>query len=96
MSYYVYILYSPGLDRYYVGQTEDPEKRLEEHNTGFYSGSFTSRATDWEYYLKIVCPTRHSAIKVERHIKAMRNRRYIEMLKRKPEKIELLVFQFNS
>ena len=33
--YYVYILYSEKCDRYYIGYSEDPERRLEErHNRG--------------------------------------------------------------
>jgi predicted GIY-YIG superfamily endonuclease len=31
MMYYVYILYSKEKDRYYIGQTENVEKRLNEH-----------------------------------------------------------------
>ncbi|HDP66927.1 MAG TPA: GIY-YIG nuclease family protein, partial [Candidatus Marinimicrobia bacterium] len=30
----VYILYSPSKDRYYVGQTNDLNRRLVEHNSG--------------------------------------------------------------
>jgi hypothetical protein len=31
--FYVYILYSESADRYYIGHTNDPERRLVEHNT---------------------------------------------------------------
>jgi putative endonuclease len=35
MPYYVYILYSAKCDRYYIGYSENPEKRLHErHNKG--------------------------------------------------------------
>jgi putative endonuclease len=44
--YYVYIIYSSKLDRYYVGYTENIDKRLVEHNSGI--SKFTSKATDWE------------------------------------------------
>mgnify|MGYP006266271713 CR=1 len=30
--HYVYILYSPGSDKYYVGQTSDVGQRLQFHN----------------------------------------------------------------
>ena len=36
--YFVYILFSEKLDRYYVGTTGDVERRLFEHNSGFYEG----------------------------------------------------------
>jgi predicted GIY-YIG superfamily endonuclease len=32
--YYVYILYSATADRYYTGQTENLELRLQSHNSG--------------------------------------------------------------
>ncbi|WP_460318640.1 GIY-YIG nuclease family protein, partial [Algoriphagus taiwanensis] len=32
MAYWVYILYSERLDKYYVGQTSDLVKRVERHN----------------------------------------------------------------
>ncbi|MBK7426677.1 MAG: GIY-YIG nuclease family protein [Saprospiraceae bacterium] len=32
MPYSSYILYSPSKDRYYIGHTQDPLKRLTEHN----------------------------------------------------------------
>lgn len=38
--HFVYILYSPGADKYYIGQTPDMEKRMIFHNelgTGFTS-----------------------------------------------------------
>jgi predicted GIY-YIG superfamily endonuclease len=34
MEYYVYVIYSPGSDKYYTGYTSDPESRLMEHNLG--------------------------------------------------------------
>jgi putative endonuclease len=32
MTFYVYILFSPASDKYYIGHTPDVEKRLYEHN----------------------------------------------------------------
>ena len=53
--FYLYIIYSTKLDRYYVGYTADIEVRLVQHNSGL--SSFTSKAKDWklmyqEQYLK--------------------------------------------
>ena len=33
--YYIYILYSVPADKFYIGQTGDVQKRLEEHNHHF-------------------------------------------------------------
>lgn len=36
IMFYVYILYSSKIDRYYIGYSENPEKRLlEKHNLGY-------------------------------------------------------------
>ncbi|RQP13928.1 MAG: GIY-YIG nuclease family protein [Chryseobacterium sp.] len=44
--YFVYILYSETLDKYYIGSTANVEKRLEKHLQK-HSG-FTARAKDWK------------------------------------------------
>ena len=49
--YFIYILYSQKLDRYYVGTTDDVDKRLVEHNSGLYSNSFTSKGIPWDLRL---------------------------------------------
>jgi putative endonuclease len=33
MSYYVYIIFSPAVNKYYKGVTQDPHRRVVEHNT---------------------------------------------------------------
>ena|SRR6476620_424019 len=42
MPFFVYIIYSPGLQRFYTGTTDDVTKRIEEHNSDKYRGSFRS------------------------------------------------------
>jgi hypothetical protein len=42
--FYLYIIYSSKLDRYYVGYTADIEVRIVQHNSGL--SSFTSKAND--------------------------------------------------
>ena len=46
MPYYIYILYSRKVDRYYVGETENIETRLNAHLTGI--STYTSMADDWK------------------------------------------------
>jgi predicted GIY-YIG superfamily endonuclease len=40
--YYIYILHSPSLVKYYVGHSDDPWRRLEEHNHSPHD-TFTSK-----------------------------------------------------
>jgi len=39
MPHYVYIIYSPSRDWFYIGETCNVQQRLEQHNSGFYSGA---------------------------------------------------------
>ncbi|MBI2333929.1 MAG: GIY-YIG nuclease family protein, partial [Chloroflexi bacterium] len=44
--FYIYILYSQSLRRYYVGSTENVMRRLQEHNAG--KSKYTRAGTPWE------------------------------------------------
>lgn len=83
--FYVYILYSSSKDSYYIGQTEDLQNRLNEHNSHFFKGSETTKASDWVLYHSMECKTRKQAILIEKHIKRMKSRKYLEHLKQYPE-----------
>ena len=88
--HYVYILYSDLLNRYYIGESENVVKRLKEHNDGYFKSSYTSTVNDWIVYLSIECSDRIQARKVEKHIKSMKSRKYIQNLKEYPELISKL------
>ena len=76
--YYIYILFSQSANKYYVGQTDNIDKRLSEHNS-FHKG-FTSQANDWilKYFEEF--SSRKDALKREKQIKAWKNRKLIEKL----------------
>jgi putative endonuclease len=76
--YFVYIIYSKKLDRYYVGYSENLVKRLSEHNTGM--STYTSKAHDWELKYQLPFKSREDAMKEEKRIKAKKSRRYLEWL----------------
>jgi putative endonuclease len=44
--FYIYIIYSEKIDRYYVGQTENVEERLLSHSAGI--SPYTSISDDWK------------------------------------------------
>jgi len=75
MTYYVYILYSATKDKYYIGQTEDIVKRLQEHNIRKNLG-----ADDWVLKYKEEFASRGEAMKRELEIKNKKKRSYIEKL----------------
>jgi putative endonuclease len=43
--YFVYVLWSDAGSRFYLGISEDPERRLQQHNSA--SSVWTSRYSDW-------------------------------------------------
>ena len=94
LMFYVYIIYSKLIDKYYFGSTSDLATRLSEHNQGVYTGSFTKRSADWEYFLVITCIHIIHARKVEAHIKKMHSRKYIENLHKYESMREALVRRY--
>lgn len=73
--YYIYILYSSEIDKYYVGQIYDLQKRLDKHSLK--TTRFTKRASDWKLMYQEVFETRVKAIQREREIKSKKSRKYI-------------------
>ena len=76
--FWMYIIYSNKLDRYYVGYTADLDTRLAEHNNGI--STFTSKAADWKLLYTEDFETREQAHKRELEIKKKKSRKYIEWL----------------
>jgi putative endonuclease len=76
--YHTYILYSPSLDKYYVGYTGNIELRIERHNSSW--GKFTSQGIPWKLVYKEKFDTISDAIKRENEIKRKKSRKYIEAL----------------
>ncbi|WP_405384693.1 GIY-YIG nuclease family protein [Maribacter sp. LLG6340-A2] len=79
MPFTTYIIYSQILDRYYIGSTENIEKRLERHIKG--NGStYTKKAKDWVLKWQCNFETRTEATSFELLIKKKKSRKYIEYL----------------
>ena len=76
--WYVYIIYSSKIDRYYVGITENLNLRTERHNLGW--GRYTKRGIPWVMVYSEKYHTKANALKRENEIKMHKNRIYIERL----------------
>ncbi|HYC84723.1 MAG TPA: GIY-YIG nuclease family protein [Chryseosolibacter sp.] len=92
----VYILYSPSLDRYYIGQTENIDVRINWHKRKVFLRCFTARASDWHIFLTVDCISRKQAVNIEAHIKNMKSRKYIQNLVKYPEIIEKLKLRYDQ
>jgi putative endonuclease len=73
--FYIYIIHSQRLQRYYVGSTEIVEKRLQEHNAG--KSTSTRAGSPWELIHTESFITRSEAMLHERKIKARGIKRYL-------------------
>ena len=75
--FYVYILHSAGLDKFYVGHSHNPWNRLNQHlnNEG---EKFTGKAKDWELVAIFrVSDIRGEAEKMEKFIKKQKSKSLI-------------------
>jgi putative endonuclease len=82
--FFVYILYSASADRFYIGHTDDVERRLMEHNS-VDKNTYTSRYRPWVLAGKFrVSESRGEAKKTENYLKRLKSRKIIENLIQNP------------
>jgi putative endonuclease len=63
MPFFVYVLYSSKLEKYYVGSTNDIEDRLYRHNSG--QSTFTKTGIPWVLIHTEETATRAEAVRLE-------------------------------
>jgi putative endonuclease len=78
MVYYLYILKSVNHDKYYTGISQNPEVRLQYHNT--LEKGFTSRYRPWEIIFKKEYVNKSKAAEAEKKIKSWKSSVMIEKL----------------
>jgi putative endonuclease len=78
--FYVYILFSERGDKFYVGHSSDPERRLIEHNTSP-ELKYTSKFRPWKLLMAIeISDSRGDAIKVEGFLKAQKTSEFLRKI----------------
>ncbi len=78
MPFYVYILHSPTLDKFYIGYTAQLEQRLVRHNQK--SNGFTGKVNDWTLVYKEEYSSQKEALAREKQIKSWKSKIKIEVL----------------
>ncbi len=75
--YFIYCVYNHQNGKIYIGQTNDLERRLKEHNTpnSHYTGRFRG---GWVLIYKESLATRFEALKREKQLKSAKGREYIK------------------
>jgi putative endonuclease len=83
--FYIYILFSECSGHYYIGYSDDPERRLFEHNN-VDKDTYTSKHRPWKTVFKYpVSETRTYAIIIEKYLKKRKSKVLLEKLIAKQE-----------
>ena len=78
MPFYVYIIYAEQYNRFYIGQTEDIEQRIDRHNRGYEKA--TSPFIPWEIKCVIEKPSRSEAMLLERKLKNLNRQKLLSFV----------------
>ena len=73
--YYLYILYSPTVRKFYIGITSDIEQRIRYHNSG--RSPYTRSKGPWHLVYAEAHETRNRALQREREVKDWKSSRRI-------------------
>lgn len=79
--YYTYVIFNQLLQRIYIGQTNNLEKRLQRHNQNLPTKktSYTSKHKGvWKLVYQEMYNTRKEAIKREKELKSYQGRKFIK------------------
>jgi putative endonuclease len=75
---FTYVLYSPSINRLYVGSTNDMEARLKKHNSGY--ERYTRRGTPWTLLWVTSKSSKGEAMLLESKLKNLNRKRLLELL----------------
>ena len=78
MKYFVCILFSRSRNKYYIGQCQNLDDRLEDHRNS--RSGFTRGTKDWVLKWSVECDDRSEAMSLEQLVKRKKSRRYLEFL----------------
>ena len=91
----VYVLHSVKLNKFYIGSTSNFDLRLHFHFNSE-NRKFTHNATDWTLFLKIDCENKNQALLIEKHLKKMKSKIYVQNLLKYPEIIQKLLSLYKN
>jgi len=76
--YFVYIIQSKKTKKYYIGTSNDPNSRINEHNGG--ATTYTKSGIPWILIKIMPCKNKTDALKLEKFIKKQKSRKFIEKI----------------
>ena len=80
MKYYVYILFSLKIQKFYIGQTNGIDQRIKRHNSGL--EDYTSKGVPWELVWSTPKDSRSEAMILERKLKNLKQLRLLKFIKK--------------
>jgi len=93
-TFSVYILFSLSIDKFYIGYSSHIEERVRFHNDINKNRIWTKRGQPWEKFFVIEGLTKSQALKVEKYIKRMKFKKYLQELPNNLNLIEELKAKF--
>ena len=79
MKYYVYVLKSQKLDKFYTGMTKDLVRRLKEHNSG--KTKSNKAFIPWDIIYTEEFDSEEEALKREKYLKSGSGREFLKTVK---------------
>ena len=79
LMYWIYILYSDKIDKYYIGYTSNIHNRLEFHNSE-YNKIWSKRGKPWKLVFSHQFDTKKEALSAEKFIKKQKSKKFISNL----------------
>ncbi len=77
--YYVYAIYNPKHNKFYIGQTKDLDLRVMLHNDKIFTKSYTAQFDgEWVLIYREEVKDRKSALIREKQLKSYRGREFIK------------------
>jgi putative endonuclease len=93
----VFVFYSPTLNDYYFGESDEFMVKLKKLNSGYYDTlKSIAKASDWEIKLVIECENKAQAVKILKHLSAKPNALYLNNLATHPGLVKRLMERFSD
>ncbi|WP_289061183.1 GIY-YIG nuclease family protein [uncultured Zobellia sp.] len=87
--YYVYILECADKS-FYVGFTNNVERRLEEHQTGFYENAYTNKRRPVRLLYHLQFTKAYQALQIEKQLKGWSRAKKIALMNGEFERLQML------
>lgn len=78
MNRFVYAIYNKKYNKIYIGQTNNLERRLNEHNSKFGNHYTAKVGGDWEIVYQEKVLTKEEVLKREKQLKSYQGRKFIK------------------